>query len=291
MRQVWRLVATAVTEFFEHDAFTLAAALAFYTLLSLAPLVVFLVIALGAITPAGQQLVVNNFQHALGPRAGQVVSVILEHAATDHRLSSLSSVVSAIVLFVAATGVFVQLQAGLNRVWEVKPKPGFLLGRWLHRRAAAFMMVLVVGGLMLGSLVLGTALRLLLPSASEWVSAATILGEFGLVTVLFALLFRFLPDTEIDWKDVWVGAALTTLLVALGRAGLDLYLRYSTVTSAYGAAASSVVLLIVFYYSAAMVYLGAEMARVWAQMSGHPIRPREYAEWTQAQSGPSPVTG
>jgi membrane protein len=288
MKLAWRVLGSAAMKFIEHDAFTLAAALAFYTLLSLAPLIVFLVGALGAFSSSSQQLVVSNFQSALGPRAGEVARAVLENAEHNRHLSTLSSVISAIALFIAAAGMFTQLQSGLNRIWEVRLRPGFRVREWLTRRGITFVMVLVLGAILLGSLVLSSLARIFLPEATPLMAMIRYVGGIALFTVLFALLYKLLPDTVIEWRDVWVGGLATAVLVSLGRLALGLYLRHSVVASAYGAAGSLVALLIVFYYSAAMVYFGAEATRVWARLTGHPIRPRTYAEWVQAQP-PAPL--
>ncbi|MHB8996129.1 MAG: YihY/virulence factor BrkB family protein [Armatimonadota bacterium] len=290
MKQVWRVLTMAAGKFLQHDALMLSAALAFYTLLSLAPLVVFLVVAIGAFSEASQDLVVRNFESALGPRAGEVVTVILQNAVANRRLSSVSSILSAIVLFIAATGMFVQLQAGLNRVWEVRPKPGFRWREWLARRGVTFLMVIVIGAILLASFVLSTIVRIFVPDTAQWLPLVRLFGGLLLFGALFAVLYKYLPDTIIEWRDVLIGGLITTLLVGLGRYGLSIYFRYSSVTSVYGATSSIVVLLLIFYYSSAMLYLGAEVTRALAIQLGDPIRPADNAEWVSPPSqSPSPT--
>jgi membrane protein len=166
----------------------------------------------------------------------------------------------------------------LNRIWGVRPKPGFRLGEWLQRRGMTYLMVLLLGLLLTGSLVLNAVLRYLLPAAPGWAPVVNLVVGFALLSAFFACLYRFLPDTIISWGDVCVGAILTALLVTAGRQGIGIYFRYSTVASAYGAAGSFVLLLIMFYYSASMVYFGAELTRAYAAIYGHAIIPRSYAE-------------
>lgn len=290
MKQLGRLLGMAGGKFIEHEALTLAAALAYYTLLSLAPLVVFLVVAIGAFSETSQHLVVQNFEAALGPRAGEVVTVILANAVANRRLSSATSVLSAIVLFVAATGMFVQLQAGLNRVWEVKPKPGFHFRDWLRRRGVTFLMVIVLGGLLVATLLVGAIIRIFVPDTAQWLPLVHLTGGLLLSAALFAVLYKYLPDTVIAWRDVLLGGLITALLVGLGRYGLSIYFRYSSIASVYGATGSLVVLLLMFYYSFAMLYFGAEITRALAIQQGHPIRPAEHAEWAEPQhEAPSPA--
>jgi membrane protein len=290
MKRLGRLLGVAAGKFLEHEALTLAAALAYYTLLSLAPLVVFLVVAIGAFSETSQHLVVRNFEAALGPRAGDVVNVILENAAANRRLSSVTSVLSAIVLFIAATGMFVQLQAGLNRIWEVKPKPGFRFEDWLQRRGVTFLMVIVLGGILIATLLISAIVRIFVPDTAQWLPLVHLIGGLLLFAALFAVLYKTLPDTISTWGDALLGGVITALLVGIGRYGLSLYFRYSSIVSIYGATGSIVVLLLTFYYSSAMVYFGAELTRVLAIQRGHPIRPDENSEWAKPQpDGPSGV--
>lgn len=282
MKRIGRLIVTAVRQFMADDAFTLAAALAFYTLLSLTPLLVFLLVAVGQIGPDAQQETVQRIEALFGTQAGSVVDTIIHSASTNRSLSSWPSIIGLVVLFIGATGIFQQLQAALNKIWNVKPKPGVHVGPWLRRRAMTFFMVIVLGSLLLVSLVLSAALRYLLPASGAWLRAGEMVASLLTMTALLALLYKYLPDTIISWRDVWIGAFATALLLAVGRLGIAVYFKHSTVASAYGAAASLVLLLLLIYYSSAMLFLGAELTQAYAQREGHPIRPREYAQFASS---------
>lgn len=277
MKRIGQLIMVAVRGFLNDNAFTLAAALAYYTLLSLAPLLVFLLLAVGQLGPDAQQQTVQRIETVFGSEAGGMIDTIMRSANTKHTLSSLPSIIGVIVLLIGATGVFVQLQAALNKIWKVKAKPGLHVGAWLRNRGMTFVMVILLGTLLLASLVLSTVLRYFLPTSGVWLRAGDLVGSLLLMTVLLAMLYKYLPDTIIDWRDVWVGALVTALLLALGRVGIRVYFQHSAVASAYGAASSLVLLLILIYYSAAMLFLGAELTQVYAQRRGQPIRPRAYA--------------
>lgn len=279
MKRNGQLIIKAVQGFLKDDAFTLAAALAYYMLLSLAPLLVFLLIAVGQVGPEAQQETVARIETVLGTQAGGVVDTIMRSANTNRDLTSLTSIIGIVVLLIGATGIFVQLQAALNKIWNVKPKPGLHVGTWLRKRAMTFVVVILLGALLLAAIVLSAILRYLLPTSGAWLlRAGDLVAGLLLMTVLLALLYKYLPDTIIVWRDVWIGALATALLLALGRVGIQIYFQHSSLGSAYGAASSLVLLLIMIYYSALMLLLGAEFTQVYAQRQGHPIRPQRYAQ-------------
>ena len=268
MQRIGQLVLKVVSNLLSHDVFTLAAALAFYTLLSLTPLLVFLLVAVGQIGPEAQRETGQRIEAVFGTQAGGVVDTIMRSANTGRDLSSLPSVIGVVVLLIGATGIFVQLQAALNKIWSVPPRRGLHLGAWLRQRAMTFAMVVLVSVLLLVSLVLGAVLRYIFPVPQEWLRAGDPLGNLLLTTVLLALLYKYLPDTIIAWRDVWVGAAVTSVLLAAARLGVSVYFQHSAVASAYGAAGSLVLLLALVYYSSIAVFLGAELTHVYAQRTG-----------------------
>ncbi|HEV2847159.1 MAG TPA: YihY/virulence factor BrkB family protein, partial [Thermoanaerobaculia bacterium] len=175
------------------------------------------------------------------------------------------------------------LQTSLNHIWDVKPKPEGIKGM-LRARAAAFGMILGVGFLLLVSLVVSAALAALdsyvvglLPGAEFLLRALGFVVSFAVITVLFAMILRFLPDVKIQWRDVWFGAAVTALLFTIGKFLIGLYLGRSTVASSYGAAGSVIILLLWVYYSAQILFFGAEFTQVYASRYGSMIQPDEHA--------------
>jgi membrane protein len=210
---------------------------------------------------------------------GQAVQDLAK-AGQDTGAGIWATVISAAVLVIGATSVFAQLQEALNLIWRVKPKEGRGLWDVIRDRIWSFAVVVVIGFLLLVSLVITTALAALaqyLPAALAW-QVVNWLISFGLVTLLFALIYKILPDAAIDWEDVWVGAAVTALLFTVGKYLIGLYLGQSGVVSTYGAAGSLVVILLWVYYSSQILLFGAEFTHVYALDRRKPLRPLENAE-------------
>jgi len=272
----WRkLVTDTVTSWNDHDASTQSAALAFYTMFSLAPLLVVVIalfgLAFGADAVRGE--ILTEFQDWMGKDAASLVQSILR-TVNEPKTNGLAFLVGIAILIFGASGVFVQLQQSLNRVWGVVPKPGAALKRLLRKRLLSFAVVLGIGFLLLVSLVLSTALTALgdflerryqLPVAL--LHALNILASFVIVTLLFALIYRLLPDVKLTWRDVFLGAVVTSVLFGAGKTLIGFYLGRTGAASAYGAAGSLVMLLSWVYYSALIFLLGAEFTRVYTHES------------------------
>jgi membrane protein len=196
----------------------------------------------------------------------------------------LATILGVIALIVGATGLFTELQGALNTVWGVQPKSG--RGMWgiVKDRALSFAMVLGSALLLLASLVVSTVLDQITEQLGGWPhpvlmgQVINFLVSFGVITLLFAMIYRFLPDVVIAWRDVWLGALVTSLLFAIGKYLIGLYLGHSAVASAYGAAGSLAMLLIWLYYSAQIFLFGAELTKAYANRFGRHIVPRENAE-------------
>jgi len=263
----------------------LAASLAYYTLLSIAPLVI-LSVAVAALAfgqEGARQHIAGQLGGIVGVGAGTAVESIAKNAHTSGT-GIFSVVVGIAVLLFGASAVFGELQAALNTVWEVAPKPGRGLWGLVKDRFFSFALVLAVAFLLLVSLVLSAALTWVgrafsaaLPGGAELWLVLNFIISFGVVTLLFALLFKAIPDVKIKWRDVWVGALVTAGLFTLGKLLLGLYLGSAGVSSAYGAAGSIVALVVWVYYSAQIVLVGAEFTRVYARHSGSVILPDDKA--------------
>ncbi|HLX09702.1 MAG TPA: YihY/virulence factor BrkB family protein [Thermoanaerobaculia bacterium] len=266
-----RLIVDTITCWNDHDASTQSAALAFYTMFSLAPLLVVVIalcgLAFGAQAVRGE--IMTQFQDWMGKDAARLVQSILATAA-EPNTNRLAGVLGILVLIFGASGVFVQLQQSLNRIWGVVPKPGAVLTSLLRKRLLSFAVVIGIGFLLVVSLLLSAALAALgnllehryhLPVTL--LHTANILASFVLITLLFGLIYRLLPDVQLAWRDVLLGAVVTSVLFGIGKTLIGFYLGRTGAASAYGAAGSLVMLLSWIYYSALVFLLGAELTRVY----------------------------
>jgi membrane protein len=281
-----RILQATVHEWSEDKVPRLGAALAFYSLLSLAPLTLIAVAVAGFVfgEAAAQGHVVSQMRGLVGQQGAEAVQEMLAHA---HRPGAgvVATLIGVATLLIGAGGVFGALQDALNTIWEVQPKPGRGWLGIIKDRFLSFAMVLGTGFLLLVSLLLSAALAAvfhgiesLAPGAGILLRVANTVLSFALISVLFALIFKVLPDVEISWRDVWVGAVLTTILFLIGKGLIGLYLGRSSYGSAYGAAGSLVVLVVWVYYSALILFFGAEFTQVYANHYGSRIKPSPGAE-------------
>jgi membrane protein len=207
---------------------------------------------------------------------------MIEAAGRDTQTGLLATIIGLATLLFGASGVFGELQDSLNTIWGVKPRPGRGVRDIVRDRFASFTMVMGIAFLLLVSLVLTAAIAALgtmldSAGAASWLHSVNALASFGIVTLLFAAMYKYVPDVRIEWRDVWIGAAVTSLLFTAGKFAIGLYLGRSGVASAYGAAGSFAVLLVWVYYSAQILFLGAEFTKVYAATYGSGIRPQSNA--------------
>jgi membrane protein len=284
-RGILEIFKEAFAEWSEDKASRLAAALSYYSAISLAPLLIVILgiagLFFGREAAAGQ--VSAQIKGVVGQQSAQVIEEIIANAYKP-ATGIVSTVVGGIILLLGASGVFGALQDGLNTVWEVKPKPGRGLVGIIKDRFLSLTMVLGVGFLLLISLALSAALSALgkylggvLPLPAIVLEIINFVISVGVITLLFALIFKALPDVDIAWTDVWIGAGITALLFTIGKFAIGLYLGRSSVGSAYGAAGSLVVILIWIYYSAQILFFGAELTQVYTNKCGSRIRPAKDA--------------
>lgn len=275
-------------EWKEDEALQLGAALAYYTLFSLAPMLLVVIAVAGLVwqREAVQGEIVQQIQGLVGRQGAEAIQTMVANAGRQGRTSGiLATVVAFVTVLFGATGVFSQLQSALNHIWDVEPKPGAGVRGLLRTRLLSFGMILAIGFLLLVSLVVSTALAAigaymtsLLPGGAEvLLKALDLLLSFAVITLLFAMIYRFLPDVKIAWRDVWIGAAVTSLLFAIGKLLIGLYLGNSSVASTFGAAGSVIVLLLWIYYSTQILFFGAEFTQVYARHYGSRIVPDENA--------------
>lgn len=274
-------------EWKEDDALQLGAALAYYTIFSIAPLLLIVIAVAGLVweREAAAGTIYRQFDNLLGPQGAAALQGMVGNAAKQGDKSGiLATVVAGVTVLFGATGVFAQLQAALNKIWNVEARPGKGLKTFLKTRIASFGMILGIGFLLLVSLVISAGLSAvnaymssLVPGA-EWVfEVIHFVVALGAVTLLFAMIYRFLPDVKIAWRDVWIGAAITALLFTIGKFLIGFYLGHSSAASVFGAAGSLVVILLWIYYSTQILFFGAEMTQVYARRYGLNITPDENA--------------
>jgi membrane protein len=263
-------------EWDEDNVPRLAAALSYYTIFSLAPLLVIAIAISGLVfgREAAQGEIVGEIRGLVGENAAQAIQDAIANAG-KLGTSVVAGVIGILMLLFGATGVFGELQGALNTIWEVKPKPGRGLGGIIRDRFFSFTLVLGTSFLLLVSLLISAALAALnkyffdaLPGADMIWQTANVVVSFSVITFLFAVIFKFVPDVKVKWHDVWIGAAITALLFNIGKYLIGLYLGHSSVGSTYGAAGSLVIILIWVYYSAQILFLGAEFTQVYTRRNG-----------------------
>jgi len=281
------LLKQTAQEWITDKAPQLGAALAYYTVFSLAPLILVLLAIVGLLfrnDPAGAwKKISEQMSYFLDKSAVEVVQNIAQKAAQPNK-SVLATVIGVLLALFGASGVFGQLQDALNTVWGVKAKPGGGIWGFLRSRFLSFAMVGGICFLLLVSLALESVLKAfshyvqsVLPGGIVIALATYWVFDLAVVILLFAIIFKFLPDAEIRWRDVWIGAGMTAIFFAIGKWALGLYLGSGSAASAYGAASSLITLLLWVYYSSQILLFGAEFTQVYASRAGRCIKPDEYA--------------
>lgn len=290
-KTAFEVLKQTVRDWSEDKAPRLGAALAYYTIFSIAPLIV-IVLAIAGLwfdKQAAHDQIFAQIGGLVGESGAKAISGLLQ-AADKPREGIVASVLALVTLIFGATGVFVQLQDALNTIWEVKPKPGRGIMGFIRQRILSLAMVFGIGFLLLVSLVVSAGLA----AAGKWFAGAMPGGEqvwhalnflisFVVIAAMFTLMFKYLPDVKVAWKDVWLGGALTAFLFVLGKFALGFYLGRPSMSSAYGAAGSLVIVLLWVYYSAQILFLGAEFTQVYADRFGKKLEPAENAMWAPGQ--------
>ncbi|PWT84293.1 MAG: ribonuclease BN [Acidobacteria bacterium] len=274
-------------EWLQDKAPQLGAALAYYTVFSLAPLVLVLLAIVGFIFregPAGAwERITQQMSYFLDQSAVQVVQNIAQKASQPGK-STIAIIIGVALALFGASGVFGQLQDALNTIWGVKAKPGRGLWGFVRSRFLSFAMVAGICFLLLVSLAIEALLKgfshyvqSVLPGGIVVALTVYLIFDFAVVALLFAMIFKFLPDVQIQWRDVWIGAAITAVFFGIGKWVLGLYLGSGAATSAYGAASSLIILLLWVYYSSQILLFGAEFTQVYADRAGRSLKPANFA--------------
>lgn len=276
----------AVWAWWEDNALRLGASLAYYTLFAIAPVLLVAIAIAGLVfgPEAVRGEIVGQLRGLVGRDGAEAVQAMLE-GASRRQSGVLATIIGSITFVFAATGAFLELQTVLNTIWRVKPNPDLNIVAFIRDRVRSFGLVLAVGFLLLVSLAVSAALA----AAGAWLDrrapgvpllwrTLNAAVSLGVITALFALVYRFLPDVELEWRDVLTGAFVTAVLFTLGKQVIGFYLGQSATASSYGAAGSVIVLLLWVYYSTQILLLGAEFTRVYSEARGKRPQPESFAE-------------
>lgn len=301
---IFSLIKETVAEWQEDKATRLAAALAYAAVFSIPPLILLLLVVLGRLVGAEftetqiQTRLLDQFSGLIGPEGADLIAGIIDNASQPGE-GLLAGAVAIVTLTIGAAGFFTQLQDSMNTIWEVQPAENQGIIANIKNRLFSFSLVAAMALLLLLSLAVSATLSALnefvaglLPEFQVLMQIVNFIITMAIVTVLFAAVYKFIPDVHIAWRDVWIGAAVTALLFAIGKWAIGLYLGQSSTASTYGAAGSLVVFLLWMYYSAAIFFFGAEFTQVYARRFGTRIVPEAGAvpvtEEARAEQGLAP---
>ncbi|ACB51144.1 probable ribonuclease BN [Crocosphaera subtropica ATCC 51142] len=287
IRVLIKLLKETFKEWQQDDASSLAASLAYYTSVSLAPLLIIVISIAGAVfgEEAARGEIVSQIQGLVGTNGAELIETAIENA-DQPQISNFASIISIIILLFGASGVFAQLQKSLNKVWQVQVKSEEGWKNLIRKRILSFSAILGLGFLLLVSLIISAALSGLNHYLSDIIPGIDFLWQvldfclsFVVIALVFGLMYRYLPDVKISWDDVKIGAIITALLFTIGKFALGLYLGRGGFGSVYGAAGSLVIILVWVYYSAQILFFGAEFTQVYARRYGSKIVPNRHARF------------
>ena len=292
LKTYWQILKQTVSDFIDDKVLKLSASLAYYTIFSVAPMLIVIIFFCDLFL--GREAIEGTLYSQLKGLVGSDAAILLQQMIRNATLSqdmSWATIVGFVTLVLGATGVFAEIQDSINTIWRLKSKPkkGKGLLRMLSNRLQSFSLVVSMGFILLVSLVVNGLIELfnqrlaqLFPEVAViFIYLVNLAITLLVITTLFAVIFKVLPDARIRWKDVIVGSITTALLFMLGKFAIGFYLGTSKVGSTYGAAGSVVILLLWVYYSSAILYFGAEFTRVYVQHFGERIYPNDYAVWVK----------
>jgi len=281
-----------IVEYAADNVLKYSASLAYYTTLSLAPLLVILISVSGFLF--GKEAMRGEVYNQLAGLIGPAAALEIQAAIQNVHLSSntpFATMVSLAVLLIGSTGIFVEIQDSLNKIWGLRTKTRKVWWKLIIDRVISFSLILSLGFVLTVSLILNALVAALSSKLNSIIMGAgdtmlpfidTILS-IGITMLIFAAIFKMLPDAKIKWKDVLIGALITAVLFALGKFGIGFYLGKSNLASVYGAAGSIIIIMIWIYYSSAILYLGAVFTKVYATDYGGKIYPNDYAVWIKTE--------
>lgn len=286
----WEILKQTCIDFVDYGVPRMSAALSYYTLFSLAPILLIVITICDVFygRAAIEGTLFGQIQSFVGTPAARQIQDIISNAANSH-LTTFASIVSMAILIFSATAVFTEIQGSINFIWQLRAKPRKSWLKFLLNRVLSLSMVMGLGFILLVSLALNAILEILLhrllavlPEGSVWITYAVNMGiTFIVISFLFGIIFKFLPDAKIQWKDVRTGAFTTAILFMMGKFAIGYYLGKSNPGSTYGTAGSVVIILLWVYFSAMILYFGACFTKVNAQFNGRQIFPDQYAVFVQ----------
>ena len=283
LNKVWLALKASGLGFFTDGCLSRGAAIAYYTVFSLAPVLLIVVAIAGLVfgDDAARGAVRDQISGLMGPASADAIQGMIQNASNKHA-GIIATVVGGVTLLVAASGVFLEMQTALNAIWKVEPPEG-MVSQLVRARLQSLGLVMTLGFLLMVSLLISAALAALdtflaarLPGVHLALRGVSLVLSFGLITLLFAAIYKVLPDTDVAWRDVAIGAVVTALLFTLGKYGISLYISIgsSRIATTYGAAGALAIILVWIYYSSQIFLLGAEFTMAWAQANGsHVGRP------------------
>jgi membrane protein len=290
IKGIGRLLKESFNSFLDHKALKLSASLAYYTVFSIGPMIIIIIYFAGVIygREAVQGTVFGELRGLIGAEAAIQVQDMIKNAALSKQ-GSFAAIIGFVTLFIGATGVFAEIQDSINDIWGLKPKPETGLLKMLINRLLSFSVVISLGFILLVSLIVNGVIEALMERLQARFPDLTVvvvyiinlLITFAVISSLFAIIFKVLPDAIIKWKDVMVGAMVTAVLFMIGKFGITFYISKSEVGSTYGAAGSLVILLLWVYYSSLILYFGAAFTKTYATDYGSHIHPNHYAVWVK----------
>ena len=293
LKGLWLLTRDAFFRWLNDNPFQMGAALAYYTLFSIAPLLLIAIAVAGSVfgREASQDQIIGAIQDLVGFQSARAIHAMIESAGQRPDSGFFATAAGMILLLLGAAGVVGQLQDSLNAIWRVASKTGRGIMGFVRDRLVSYSMVLGVGFLLVVSLVVSAVLTAVSGIVGDFltIDVATahsldLVVSFVLITLLFAVIYKYVPDVRIAWGDVWIGAATTSLLFSFGKFLIGFYLGYSTVASIYGAAGSLVTLLLWVYYSSLMFFFGAELTQVYATQYGSKVAAAENTQSSRPAS-------
>lgn len=285
LKRWWKIIMATFMGFINDNGLKLSASLAYYTIFSIAPLLVLVMALIGVFLkdPHNQHLVYDQLQHYMGQQAANEVQDIIKNQAI-YKKTGPALIIGGIVMLLGASSMFVEIQDSLNIIWRVRAKPKKSWLKLIQNRFLSFSLIASLGFLLLVSLfinilvsVLSDRIEHFFPGVGVLIFLINLGISFLVIALLFGIIFKVLPDVKITWRDVRSGAVFTAILFILGQYLIGLYIQYFGNSSTYGAAGSFIVILTWIYYTAAILYIGAEFTQVYAEALGSKIEPAEYA--------------
>ncbi|MGF7074355.1 YihY/virulence factor BrkB family protein [Mucilaginibacter sp. 3215] len=292
-KQLWKVLLASFTGFSKDNGLKLSASLAYYTVFSIAPLLIIVISVAGLVfgRDAATERLYPEIVRYVGKTPAAQIQDALKHLALSGK-SGIAVIIGGVTLLLGASSIFIEIQDSLNIIWRVKAKPKSGWMQLLKNRFVSFSLIISLGFLLLASLIINLVISALKDQIQHFfpgidsftkvfVQALNLGITLVVITTLFGIIFKFLPDVKIKWRDVRSGAVFTAILFMIGQYLISLYIQYTAQGSAYGAAGSIIVILVWIYYTSAILYIGAEFTQVFAEASGSHIEPADYAVHVQ----------